>query len=279
MYIDQICDTLKKENIIASKNTHYKKLNGGSSSEVYLVDNTYVVKLNEKEVIEEEVNFLRKYQEVKILPKLIYANLAEAYLVYEFKEGDTCYGRKNKKLLLEQLVKNLINNYQIVKRNPKWGSSSDPSDSWYDFLLSRVVEANEMLKEKLLDNDFSVVLTLINKKKAENNMSYFLHGDCGVHNFIFINNRLSAVIDPTPVYGEPIYDLIYAFCSSPDDLTMEVIEAAASHLINGKKSGRALYEDVTIGLYLRLATCLRHHPEDFEDYMKAWTYWREIVAK
>ncbi|OZM56105.1 hypothetical protein CIB95_13430 [Lottiidibacillus patelloidae] len=279
MKIEHICETLRKENVIQSKNIHFKKLNGGSSSEVYLVDNTYVVKLNKKEVIEEEVNFLQKYQGVKMLPKLIYTNLAEAYLVYEFKKGDTCYPRKNKQLLLEDLVNNFINKYEMVSSNQTWGWSSSPTDSWHRFLLDRVIDAKEMLKDKLLDNDFSIILTLINKKEKENNDAYYIHGDCGVHNFIFHNNKLSAVIDPTPVYGEPIYDLIYAFCSSPDDLTKETIEAASSHLIKGNKSGRDLYEDVTIGLFLRLATCLRHHPADFEDYMKSWKYWREIVAK
>ena len=86
------------------------------------------------------------------------------------------------------------------------------------------------------------------------------------------------MIDPTPVFGEPLYDLIYAFCSSPDDLTKETINSAASHLIiKGNKSEQLLYEEVLIGLYLRLATCIRHHPNDLEDYLKAWNYWKNII--
>nr|WP_239587430.1 phosphotransferase [Bacillus pakistanensis] len=42
---------------------------------------------------------------------------------------------------------------------------------------------------------------------------FLLHGDCGVHNFVFKGGSLSGVIDPTPVLGEPLYDLLYAFCS------------------------------------------------------------------
>ena len=88
------------------------------------------------------------------------------------------------------------------------------------------------------------------------------------------------MIDPTPVLGEHLYDLIYASCSSPDNLTRETIDSAVSHLVfRGKKSGQILYEEVLIGLYLRLATCIRHHPNDLEDYLKAWNYWKDIVKK
>ena len=52
---------------------------------------------------------------------------------------------------------------------------------------------------------------------------YFLHGDTGVHNFVFRQNQLVGVIDPDPMAGPVIYDFTYAFCSSPDDLDMETL--------------------------------------------------------
>jgi aminoglycoside phosphotransferase (APT) family kinase protein len=103
---------------------------------------------------------------------------------------------------------------------------------------------------------------------------YLLHGDCGVHNFIFQGGHLSGVIDPTPIIGDPLYDLIYAFCSSPDDLSKETIDFAVSYLLH--KRDNKLYQDVIIGLYLRLGTCRKHHPNDFEEYLKAWSYWKDL---
>ncbi len=105
-----------------------------------------------------------------------------------------------------------------------------------------------------------------------------MHGDCGVHNFIFNDGELFGVIDPIPVIGDPIYDLIYAFCSSPDDLTKETIDSAVSQLmIKKEKNIPFLYEEVIIGLYLRLGTCIKHHPHDFEEYLKAWYYWKDLI--
>jgi len=59
---------------------------------------------------------------------------------------------------------------------------------------------------------------------------FLLHGDCGVHNFIFNDNQLSGVIDPSPITGDPLYDFIYAFCSSPDELSKETIDLVVSYL-------------------------------------------------
>lgn len=99
-----------------------------------------------------------------------------------------------------------------------------------------------------------------------------MHGDLGFHNFIFQENKLHGVIDPLPVLGDPIYDLIYAFCSTPEDLTKETIGYAMKQCVF-HKNDRDLYEEIVIGLYLRIDTCLRHHPKDLEDYLAAWRYW------
>ena len=85
---------------------------------------------------------------------------------------------------------------------------------------------------------------------------------------------MTGVIDPTPVIGPRLYDLIYAFCSSTDDLKIETIEAAANALLEDTKN---LYEDVLIGLYLRMATCIKHHPADFDEYVNAWEYWKRQI--
>ena len=39
------------------------------------------------------------------------------------------------------------------------------------------------------------------------------------------------------------------------------------------KNDRDLYEEIVIGLYFRIDTCLRHHPKDLKDYLEAWRYW------
>ncbi|KZD45635.1 aminoglycoside phosphotransferase-related protein [Bacillus cereus] len=43
------------------------------------------------------------------------------------------------------------------------------------------------------------------------------------------------------------------------------------------KKERDLYEEIVIGLYLCIETCLRHHPKDLEDYLVAWRYWMNEI--
>ena len=41
---------------------------------------------------------------------------------------------------------------------------------------------------------------------------------------------------------------------------------------------QALSEEVTITLYLRMGTCLMHHPRDLPAYLEAWDRWKRMVA-
>jgi Ser/Thr protein kinase RdoA (MazF antagonist) len=122
-----------------------------------------------------------------------------------------------------------------------------------------------------------------------------LHGDCGAHNFLFESGsaeeheqarvgRLVGVIDPDPLLGYPIYDLAFAFVSWPNGLRPEAIVPAAEAL---REAGRwrpngdlheALWDEVMIALYMRMATCLVQHPHDLPAYLEAWPRWRDMVA-
>ncbi|WJH35443.1 hypothetical protein N6H14_05245 [Paenibacillus sp. CC-CFT747] len=105
-----------------------------------------------------------------------------------------------------------------------------------------------------------------------------LHGDCGVHNFVFQAEALAGVIDPCPAAGPVLYDFLYAFCSSPDDLSRETLLAAAAELEQEKPEETELVEQMMIQLYCRIGTCLRHHPQDLPLYLEAWIYWKAAVA-
>ncbi len=62
MDISVIAAQLVKEKVISHDPNSIKVLNGGTTSTVYLLDEEYVVKLNEAEVIREEANFLSFYE-------------------------------------------------------------------------------------------------------------------------------------------------------------------------------------------------------------------------
>lgn len=278
MNISEIIEQLVTNEVIANYPKGYKKLTGGTTSNLYLIEGKEqcVVKLNDPKVIEEEAYFLNFYENESIFPKLLYVDPLHRYMVYSFILGSTSYDAGNKKDILFTLVQEVIHAYKVAPEINQWGWKEEPVDSWQDFLLNRVMEANENLKSYITKEEFHSVLKLVHSpnRTAHSNQPYLLHGDCGFHNFIFKEQKLYGVIDPLPVLGDPIYDLIYAFCSTPEDLTKETIDYVVEQCVfHKKKKGKVLYEEVLIGLYLRLETCVRHHPEDLEAYLKSWRYW------
>lgn len=282
MKISEIIEQLVVNEVIANYPKGYKKLTGGTTSRLYLIEGKEqcVVKLNEPEVIEEEAYFLNFYENDSLFPKLLYVDPLNRYIVYSFIPGSTSYDVGNKRDVLCTLVQEVIHTYKVTMEMEQWGWKEEPVDSWQDFLLKRVMEASENLKTYIIEEDFRIVLEFVHSpnRHSHSNQPYLLHGDCGFHNFIFKENKLYGVIDPLPVLGDPIYDLIYAFCSTPEDLTKETIDYVVEQCVFHKnKKGKVLYEEVIIGLYLRLETCIRHHPEDLEDYLKAWCYWMNLI--
>ncbi|MDO3373735.1 MULTISPECIES: aminoglycoside phosphotransferase family protein [Bacillus] len=275
MDISIITAQLVKENVISHYPNSVKVLNGGTTSTVYLLDEKYVVKLNEAEVIREEAHFLSFYERNTLFANLLYKEPLHTYIVYSFLEGSTSCGRGQKRITLSTLVKEVINKYEIVSRIDGWGWKESPVQSWSAFLTKNVVEAHKNVRPYISEEEYRKVLKLANRD-AGINQPFLLHGDLGFHNFIFQGNELHGVIDPLPVLGDPIYDLIYAFCSTPEDVTKETIDYAMKQCVFHKKE-RDLYEEIVIGLYLRIDTCLRHHPKDLEDYLVAWRYWMDEV--
>ncbi|MES5918529.1 phosphotransferase [Bacillus cereus group sp. RP37] len=274
MDISIIAAQLVKENVISHYPNSIKVLNGGTTSMVYLLDGKYVVKLNEAEVIREEANFLSFYEGNTLFSKLLYKEPFHTYIVYSFLEGSISCEQGYKRSTLRTLVKEVINKYKMIPEAYGWGWKESPVQSWNEFLTTNVMEAYENVRRYIGEEEYRTVLKLANSPNRGTgiNQPFLLHGDFGFHNFIFQENRLHGVIDPLPVLGNPIYDLIYAFCSTPEDVTKETINYAMKQCVFHRKD-HDLYEEIVIGLYLRIDTCLRHHPKDLEDYLEAWRYW------
>lgn len=258
------------------------KLQGGTVSELNLLENTegdrIIVKGNNSALVDTEGEFLKLYADLDLVPNILYIEKNRKYLVYNFIEGETNPGEIDKKQMLKSLVEGLINHYKITKTYEGWGWADDLSHSWMHFLEARVNESTQLLANYLSEVDFKLVQNLVQNQSELYVEPYFLHGDCGVHNFIYKEGELTGVIDAAPVIGHPLYDLIYAFCSTAEDLSKETIDYGFSFMdIKNQNSADTLYHQVVIGLYCRLATCLKHHPQDWPNYKEAWDYWRAII--
>lgn len=285
MTIDDIIFELKLKKIIDIDKYKCDLLSGGTNSKVYVLTYNdrpvYCIKMNEPLVVRLETFFLKFYDNITILPKLFYTEPSNKYFIYSFIVGELKDMPDNKAKLLQQLTQQLINHYKPVSNFKGWGWTDKLSDSWQQFLIENTNYAKKILASTLTLEDYSLVISLIEKqnKKNDKRIPYLLHGDCGIHNFIFQEQNLCGVIDPIPVVGEPIYDLIYAFCSSPDNLTIGTLQKAISSLKINNYENELIYEYVLIGLYARIATCIKHHPNDLSRYLAAWNYWLYIVSK
>ncbi|WP_456271886.1 phosphotransferase [Bacillus sp. AK031] len=283
MDVNQIKEYLIEKEILPVGTEVLKKLQGGTVSQLYTLGNggkaEFVIKANDPAVIESEASFLEFYKQMDLLPRLLYQDQSNRYIVYLFREGGVQKNLENKRAVLSSAVLNLLNGYQEVPVKKGWGWRDVPVDSWEEFLLLRAEEAYRTMSSHLGRNEYELVVELIRKSPlAKRGDAFLLHGDCGIHNFLIDEGSLSGVIDPTPVVGPPIYDLLYAFCSSPDDLTADTILHCTSLLNPAEQINTCdLFGEVLIILFIRLSTCLKHHPEDFREYEKAWTDWKEKV--
>ncbi|MBS4200149.1 phosphotransferase [Bacillus sp. FJAT-49732] len=277
--IDQRIAALNNHKLLGFKIVEWKELSGGTSSKIWKLtgddDKTYVYKENEKDVIIEESLYLKAYEHLKILPEIIFIDENQQYYIYEYIEGEIKTNLGNKEANLHILVEELIIHYQPFPEK-KWGYTYQRYDSFREFLLSEVDNARDTVETVLTFQDCEKVKFLIETRDRGED-PYLLHGDCGVHNFLQKNDRLIGVIDPLTLAGPPLFELVFAFCSSPDHLSYEVIYEVARKLPTFNHDRKYLVEEVIIGLYLRIERCLYHHPNDLPDYLKAWSYWISLL--
>ena len=285
MEISAILTRLVKEKILSSTNWSCTALTGGTMSQVYLLKKetgkAVIIKINNTDITEAEANFLTVYQHVAILPKIVTVDSRYRYLAYTYISGSTVNSAgTSKKEFLQALVSRLINQYHPISSNESWGRKDAPVKSWVHFLAEEVATAQEILAPYLRELGIELAAPSLNRQSQgfPQSLPYLIHGDCGIHNFIFQDKKLTGVIDPTPIYGFPHYDVIYAFFSSPEDLTRETLNAVFNEMAAILPDKRKLYEEVLIGLYQRLAICVKHHPADLPVYLNAWKYWKEIIG-
>ena len=94
-----------------------------------------------------------------------------------------------------------------------------------------------------------------------------LHGDFGTHNFIQDNGKLVGVIDPMPVIGDYLYDLLFAIVSNVNILSSVTLEDLYTLVNEPSEKIKAM---LTIVLYCRISRCLKYHPDDLDTYMNFW---------
>ncbi|OZB92467.1 hypothetical protein CJP46_25915 [Paenibacillus sp. XY044] len=268
---------LRAKNIIGSTAKVMNKMSGTTGGQVYtLAENEepqYVLKFDNqiRNIFVKKI--YQTYSQSILLPKLLYCNDSNEFIVYTFIPGKTHNNRGLKKNWLARLVEHLLNHYKISQNLNIWGSVDRPYDSWREFIERKLNNARRNIGDILPIEDYNRVQSLI-ERISKVDYKYLIHGDAGVHNFVFCDYELVGVIDPWPIVGPMTYDFTYAFCSSPDDLTMETLFDAYDLLKDNKMEKSRLIDEVVFQLYCRIGVCAKFHPHDLQDYLKAWEYWK-----
>ncbi|QYK63331.1 phosphotransferase [Paenibacillus sp. S25] len=264
----------------------FQRLSGTTSGIVLRLESKngikYILKSDNPIQIELVEHLLHTYTHSLLLPKVLLSAQDKSYFVYTFIDGKTHFNRGKKRNWMRILVKELLNQYVEHQGKNTWGRIEFPRETWKEFNEISIEEARINLKNVLLPEDYQYV-KLMSKKlfndDSKQGTKYLLHGDTGVHNFVFNDSTLIGVIDPSPMVGPIIYDFLYAFCSSPDDINTDTLFAASDLLEQGNVERTRLIEETLIHLYCRIGLSIRHHPNDLTEYIQAWGYWKKLCKQ
>ncbi|MFF2091405.1 phosphotransferase [Paenibacillus sp. NPDC058174] len=263
--------------------TSVQPLKGTTDGLVFLLEDInqvrYILKFDDPESMGLVSSFLTANEDSSLLPRLLYLADDNRYMLYSYQDGKTHVNRGPKKAWMSLLVKELLNKYEPYTGDEQWGRFQWPRESWLEFNEISYEQCKTDIAEFLPEEDHGLVKELIPKLygNAQLDERYLLHGDTGIHNFVFRDNRLVGVIDPSPMAGPVLYDFCYAFCSSSDDINENTLFAAYDLLDRCNVERVWLVEEVAFQLYCRIGICLRHHPEDLPGYLTAWSDWKKVL--
>lgn len=284
--IDDILISLKHRGIISEDGMEYKEIKSGTTNgTIYSLSYgdkpLYIIKEDQPNIITTTNDFLNTYKNVKLLPNLLYTDENNEFIVYSYILGNTHINRGSKLEWMTIIVEEVLNQYKKTDETVSLGRVSGINrNSWADFNLESLEYAKANIGNLFSSEEHRRVGVLVNKLNTYEYQEekYYLHGDLGVHNFVFNDKQLNGIIDPSPLIGPRIYDFTYAFCSSPDDLDLRTLFSSFS-LLNQHNSisNEKLLEEVLFQLYTRIGICKKVHPHDLSTYLKAWEEWREYL--
>ncbi|MCM3709465.1 phosphotransferase [Sporosarcina luteola] len=282
----QTISNLKNKGIIGSQAEIKQLTSGTTAGQVYAVvvcdKPSCIIKFDHPADIGVVEIFLKTYEDIGLLPDVYHVDPEKNFFLYEYFEGTTHVNRGTKADWMRLLVEGLFNHYEKFDSQAPWGRlGGTPRQNWFEFNRISLDYAYENVGDLLPYEDYLRMKEIVEQLAEYERQpdKYLLHGDTGVHNFVFHQNQLIGVIDPDPMVGPVIYDFTYAFCSSPDNLDMETLLASFALLKNVEMDTSRLVEEVVFQLYTRVGICKKVHPHDLEEYLKAWEYWKQKLKE
>ena len=244
----------------------HKYFNDGTSSKVILLNNYYLIKQNEKNILKAEIEFLNNTTS-KLFQKILYIHPDYEFVVYKFINGETMKKIDNISDVIEKIIL-ITKNYSNYNK-PGFGYLNEEVDTWEQFLKNEINYSSQNLTEYISNN--SIINNSIQILSNYTFTKKLLHGDLGTHNFIKSEGKLVGIIDPTPIIGDYLYDLLFALVSNVNILSNIT---NIPNLINEPKE--KIDAMLIIVLYSRISRCLKYHPQDIDIYMN---YWNKLIKE
>ena len=234
-----------------------EKINKGTLSKVFLLNKKYILKIADLIFIKRELIYF-KNNSSRYNEKLIYKDYKNRFIVYEYIKGNEIkeMTKENFNNNLEIII-NMAKNYKKTYRK-RYGYIYEDYNSWYDFLKSEIEFNHNYLPEEFKRSQEVKVYKALNNIKNSRIDARYLHGDLGVHNIIFNDEKIKGIIDPTTVIGDYRYDIIYFIFSSSK------IEKYIDYQKLITLLGKDVMNLVIILLYSRISKLYKYNSNDTE---------------
>ena len=242
----------------------HKYFTDGASSRVILLNNEYLIKQNSALALKAEVEFLKRVATIPKISdyfqKIVYVEPEYNFVVYSFINGNVMKNPENPKKVVSSLL-DITSNLPTYEKEG-FGYLGEETKTWVEFLKEEIKYSSGNVPENICENSFVY-------KAAENLEKYkftkkLLHGDFGTHNFIEVDGNFVGVIDPMPVAGDSLYDLLFGICSNVKLLSSFSLEELLNITNDPKEKIKNL---LIVVLYSRISRCLKYHPKDLNIYL------------
>ena len=249
-----IFDVLEK---LGEEYIDHKYFTDGADSRVFLLNNKYLVKQNNYQSIKAEIEFFENTFST-FFQKLVYYPSNFQFVVYEFIPG-----KPMKKIISPtEIISKIIEVSKVfsVSSKPGFGYLGEEFSSWQEFLM------HEAFHRQNIDSiDKQIVVNAIKSLEEYSFEKKLIHGDFGSHNFIEYDGNFVGIIDPQPIIGDPLYDIIFAICSNVNLLSTYSLDELSFITNEPKEKIRLMF---IVVLYARISRALKYHPQDIGTYLE-----------
>lgn len=248
---------------INEKLSSIEEMKNGTDSKVVLINNKYIFKFHNTNTIKAEYQFFNSNNN-KLNEQIIYVDENFKYIIYRFIEsGDKAFNINQ----LLKIIKDYVYEYSDYTSNG-YGFLFEETSSWKEFLESEINDKKDFALSILTTLDYKKVITALNTLNNYTFNKKLMHGDFGLHNMLFLDNKLTGIIDPQPLIGDPLYDFIFFIFSASKISSLININDIYNLIPNEPKE--KINAMITIILFGRIARCIKYNLKDKDYFISLW---------